>query len=105
MIGLENRFDGVYDERHCFYNGNKTIKNLGRILYDSGISPKNAIFIGDNHLGRDESSAKEFEVDFLRVPQFREKLPPYSIRLSNESWVIYDDRDYPFSFKSLIGKI
>ncbi len=103
-VGLYRDFDMHYFA-DSLIRSSRTLKNLGKICYEANLPTSEAVFIGDNFVGRDEDSAQQFGVRFIKVPQFRQKLPPYSERLTHEEWVIYEDSQNPFSFESLIGKL
>ena len=122
LAGLSNKFDGIYDRRHCiaeqaYHISNKKfrkllmsqgggdIKNLGQACKDFSVPKSDAVFIGDNLLGRDRKSAEFHGIKFVRIPQFRDNLPRYSEREHMEQYIEYESPMNPFSFALLIGKV
>jgi phosphoglycolate phosphatase-like HAD superfamily hydrolase len=104
LAGIYDYFDGHYSDDNLIIS-DRILKDLGRICKECGVKNSEAVFIGDNFVGRDEDSAKEFGIRFIKVPQFRHQLPPSSERIYHENYVKYDDPNNPFSFESLIGKL
>ena len=113
MVESDLKSAGIYDNFDYHYykgtitkaNGGRIIKNLKKICEDCGLSASEAVFIGDDFSGRDEASAREFGVRFVKVPQFRSKLPSNNERILNGKSVQYEDLKKPFNFASVIGKL
>ena len=103
-VGLYNDFDQHYFADNLIML-HRRLKNLKRICFDANLPVSEAVFIGDNHVGRDEDSARAFNVRFIKVPQFRQELPESEERISHGEYVRYEDAANPFSFTSLIGKL
>ena len=105
--GVLDKFDWVYDGRDLVYIDMHTgrIKNLEKACNDFSVPKSKAVFIGDNFVGRDENSAKQYGIRFIKVPHFRSKPMDWRVRESNEDWVEYEDPKNPFNFKDLIGKL
>jgi hypothetical protein len=118
--GLINIFKRVYVDRNCVFKSdvninqerielvrlckkNFLLKNLEKVCNDFDIEKKDAVFIGDNRIGRDQDSALYYGIKFIQVPQYREKDPDKNTINFNGSNVFYEPRD--FSFMSLIGKL
>ncbi|MFT4326611.1 MAG: HAD family hydrolase [Candidatus Woesearchaeota archaeon] len=104
-------FSKVYSERNCPYTWSEPIrtksvplpkngyyKNLGTVLEDFCLNPKDCVFIGDNHQGVDAFSASFFNIPFIHVPQFR--LKPSDSLVSG----VYYDPDFDF-YKGIIEKV
>ena len=111
IVGADLESVGLYEDfdMHYFADNlvmlHRRLKNLNKICHDANLPTSEAVFIGDNYVGRDEDSAQEFGVKFIKVPQFRQKLPPHAERITHGEWVTYDNSENPFSFASLIGKL
>lgn len=109
--GLIKNFDKIYcrddlihtDKNHPQKIG--VVKNLGKVCDDFSTSPLDGIFIGDNHIDLDNQSAKMYGLKFLQVPQFRSREPDNEERNMNKRYVLFDNINKKFNFKSLIGKI
>ena len=101
--GIYEHFYNHYGEGNLIYNPGR-LKNLGRICEDTSIPVSQAVFIGDNHSGMDERSAKHFKIQFIKVPQFRTSPPSGPEKVWQKGYVKYDPKNR-FSFASLIGKL
>ena len=101
--GIYEDFDNHYGSRDMVYE-DRLLKNLGKICREGNLPVSSAVFIGDNFSGRDRSSAEHFGVKFIKVPQFRARLPSTHERLCQGDDVQYE-YDNSFSFTSLIGKL
>jgi len=104
-VGIYDWFDCHYSYEDTIIKNGRILKNLGKICEDCALPVSEAVFIGDNYVRRDWDSAREFGMTFVKVPQFRHKLPSDGDRFASEDHVIYDDLKNPFSFVSLIGKL
>lgn len=69
---LVDYFTHIYGHSNLVYEGEVFYKNLGRICEDFGITRMESVFIGDNHKGTDERSAKKYDIEYIRVPNARE---------------------------------
>ncbi len=117
--GLAGKFDKVYCWDHCvsehaystkvekfkkylLQGGTGNVKNLSLACSDFSVSELDAVFIGDDYLGRDSKSAKLNGVRFIKVPQFRDAPPGWEEREDYGHYVDYEDPKNPFSLVSLI---
>jgi len=116
-----NKFDVFYSERNCIQkhvlmldnkdrlqklgldSENQEIKDLEQVARDFDVSLNDLVFIGDNKTNKDKESAIYHGVNFIQVPQYREKMPNERAIIINGPDVFYKPVD--FSFKSLIGKL
>lgn len=106
---LAGRVQGVYGEEDMVSVGSlqdsRLVKDLESVCTDFGVGKANAVFIGDNFVGRDARSAEAFGVRLIKVPQYRIIVPSWGERNYHGEWVEYEDPAAPFSFKSLMGKL
>jgi len=101
--GIYSEFLDNYGEGNLIYE-NGIMKNLGRICEDAYVRASEAVFLGDNHSGLDERSAKHFKIKFVKVPQFRIRPASGTEKVLQKGYVKYDSQNR-FSFASLIGKL
>lgn len=98
QAGLKGRFVKIYGAESL---DGERLKNLEKAITGFGISRTETMFIGDNGGNKDYRSAKKYGINFIKVPQFRDRIP-----LPNE--MVFDRHvkyeKHPFSFTSLIGK-
>ncbi len=66
-------FREIYGSSTCFTEEGVLYKNLGLVCEEYGIQEERAVFIGDNHGGADERSAKRYGMDYIRVPNGNEE--------------------------------
>lgn len=110
ISGLTGKFDGIYGKELMVYisrlhGGDGWVKNLEMVCKDFSVAKSDAVFIGDNFVGRDQKSAEKYGIQFIKIPQFRSRAPDWSEKDFHRDYVDYEDPKNPFSFKSLIGKL
>lgn len=111
-------FDLVFSDRDCVFKsdthmnherikslnlfpGNYELKNLESACDQFKVEKANTVFFGDNLKGKDKDSALYYDIKFVQVPQFRDKLPNQFMIDEN---VIYDEIN-KFTFRNYIGKL
>jgi phosphoglycolate phosphatase-like HAD superfamily hydrolase len=82
--------------------GGGDLKRLDLACEEFGVTPDEAVFVGDNFNGRDKRAANFHRVRFLQVPQYRQNLPDWCEQDRNEGVIIYDQH---FNIASLINKL
>src|SRR3989338_8428931 len=103
--GILNKFDKIYDGRDLVYVDEFMIKNLEKVCNEFSIPKSRAVFIGDNFFGRDEKSAKQYGIKFIKIPHFRSKPLEWAEKDYHKEWVDFENSEEPFNFKDLIGKL
>ena len=99
QAGLNGRFVKIYGSEHL---DERKLKNLELITTELSIPKNKTRFIGDNAGNKDYCSAKRYGIPFIKIPQFRERIPS-SEEPVYDKHVKYETK--PFTFVSLMGRL
>jgi len=89
----------IYGSEHL---DKRKLKNLELITTELSIPKNKTRFIGDNAGNKDYCSAKRYGIPFIKIPQFRERIPS-SEEPVYDKHVKYETK--PFTFVSLMGRL
>ena len=92
-------FTWVYGYEHL---DESKLKNLELVTKELSIPKVKTKFISDNARNKDYHSAKKYGVPFVKIPQFRGRIP-LSDEIVYDIYVNYETE--PFTFASLISRL